>query len=408
MGIFERLFKKKTPPLPEKPERIDKTVQRPSPPRKRDNTQEDTRPIKLPKIEDMDDSPLLREVTHPRAEVQSRVISTIPERPSGRDVTMADEEIDDAIDSTFDALFGDGEGSDGDSIGEDFHTSESELARDREETRSLFGQIAVNYIRPVKQFMFELKRGSASMEWIPVCLPAIGSMMTAMSTMELREEAEVLEIFTQYLEELQRRDLRIIDGEYQRVALDLYTHLEEILPETFLLGEEGVQREGIIIFSLLKQVSEVGKVTLDKIFAAGLSTLDMLFMANTTDLSRTTGIPARLAERIVAKLQDYKMEMERRPVDEDLGNLTEMLENLVEELHRYHDYYEKLVSSGWNDPEFNEKKKTYRKARQDASLKINVLLAELGEVELVEQIEKLPFDRRIDQLREYLASAHDE
>jgi hypothetical protein len=411
LGIFDRLFKKKPPlPPPGKPE------PKPEPPKRKEIPLEDTRPIKLPSEDDFNKR---------KPSERERVAIVDPEFPEfleedddellkgleepKHNATMEDEEIDEAIDSSFEALFGEpGDEVASEPLSEDFLISDSERQRDREETRTLFGQIAVNYIRPVKQFMFELQRGTASVDWISICLPAVSGMLASMTKMELREEAEVLEIYKTYLEELQRRDIRIIDGEYKKVALDLYSHLEEILPETFVIGDEGVQREGIIILSLLKQIPDVGKVTLDKMFAAGLSSLEMLFLATPNDLARTTGMPLRIAEKICEKLTSHKEEMANRPVEEDQSAILDMLDELVGELKMYHEYYEELVSTGWNDPDFNQKKKNYRKARQEASLKINVLLAELGEVDMVEQMEKLPFDRRIDDLREFLSSARKE
>jgi hypothetical protein len=37
-------------------------------------------------------------------------------------------------------------------------------------------------------------------------------------------------------------------------------------------------------------------------------------------------------------------------------------------------------------------------------LKINVLLAEMAEARLADEIQRLPFDRRIERLRRYVAS----
>jgi len=399
VGIFERLFKKKTTTP------LDKKSQTPPPSRRPVRIEEDTRPIKLPLREEQKEVVSAAHISQTFS--QRRVLDVGHNQPLTRDVGMHDEEIDDVIDSTFDELFSDE--SDALHLADNerkYAVSEEEVSRDKEEARDLFGQIAVNYIRPLKQFMFELHRGSASADWIPVCIPAIQAMNNAMSTMKLNEEAEVLDIFKRFLEELQSRDSRIIDGDAKQVALDLYGHLEEILPQTFRLGDEGALREGIIIFSLMKQIPEVGKVTLDKLIAAGLSTLEMLFLATPEDLNKTTGIPLRVSEKMCEKIAEYKHESENRPVDQDLDALILVLQGLFEELKTHHQLYEELISTGWNDPDFNDKKKKYRKIRQESSLKINVLLAELGEVDLVEEIEKLPFDTRIERLELFIADQH--
>ena len=47
-------------------------------------------------------------------------------------------------------------------------------------------------------------------------------------------------------------------------------------------------------------------------------------------------------------------------------------------------------------------KRAHRLARQGTLLEITVVLAQLGEVELVEQLERLPFEKRIDRLKQHL------
>ncbi|MBN2381598.1 hypothetical protein JXQ70_01825 [bacterium] len=404
MGIFERLFKKKASQTPatEKRGPVSGGVRRPV------RAEEDTSPIKLPIREEDRKAKAVRFETRPTAPM-SQVAETGRSIRKAQDIAMHDEEIDEAIDSSFDELFAeDGAPTRRPDLEGKYALSETELARDKDETRELFAQIAVNYIRPLKQFMFELSRGSASSDWIPICLPAVQSLISAMMNMKLTEEAEVLDIFKLFLEELQSRDLRVISGDSQQVALDLYSHLEEILPQTFLLGDEGLQREGIIIFSLMKQIPEVGKVTLDKLIAAGLSTLDMLYLATPDDLARTTGIPLRISERICEKIEQYRKETESRPVDRDQTSMIRLMITQLDDLERHHAAYEELISIGWNDPEFNQKKKQLRTIRQETSLKINVLLAELGEIGLVEEVEKLPFDTRIERLKQFSSTIQKE
>ena len=54
-------------------------------------------------------------------------------------------------------------------------------------------------------------------------------------------------------------------------------------------------REAIIVHALLQQVPEVRKITIDKIYAAGLTSLDTLFFAKADEISATTGIGEELA-----------------------------------------------------------------------------------------------------------------
>ena len=48
--------------------------------------------------------------------------------------------------------------------------------------------------------------------------------------------------------------------------------------------------EAIIVHALLRQIPDVGKVTLDKVYAAGLGALDLMILAKADDVASATGI----------------------------------------------------------------------------------------------------------------------
>jgi hypothetical protein len=50
-----------------------------------------------------------------------------------------------------------------------------------------------------------------------------------------------------------------------------------------------------------------------------------------------------------------------------------------------------------------EDRRFYRQARQEAQLQINVLLAELGAVELANEIQRLSFEKRVERLQRFIA-----
>ena len=76
------------------------------------------------------------------------------------------------------------------------------------------------------------------------------------------------------------------------------------------------------------------------------------------------------------------------------------LATLISDLRAQQEGYER-ASSGWTEDAAEEKKRL-RQARQDTLLQINVVLAQLGEVDLIHELEKLPFERRIERLNVYL------
>jgi uncharacterized membrane protein len=81
-----------------------------------------------------------------------------------------------------------------------------------------------------------------------------------------------------------------ISGEARDGLLAAYTTLAELMPDAFGLEGERGKREAIIVHALLQMVPEMRKNTIDKLYAAGLSSLDTLFVAKADEISATTGI----------------------------------------------------------------------------------------------------------------------
>jgi hypothetical protein len=174
------------------------------------------------------------------------------------------------------------------------------------------------------------------------------------------------------------------------------------MPQAFGLEGERGRRETIIVHALLQQVPEVRKVTIDKIYAAGLTNLDHLFVARPDELSATTGIGENLASRIVEKFQRYRREIASL-ADTTRAAERQRLAELATELRGLHRDFER-AAEGWSDDERVAKKK-FRQSRAEALLQVKVLLARLGEVDRLGTIERLPFERKIEQLEAYLREA---
>jgi hypothetical protein len=174
------------------------------------------------------------------------------------------------------------------------------------------------------------------------------------------------------------------------------------MPEAFGLDGERGRREAIIVHALLQQVPEVRKITIDKIYAAGLASLDNLFLARPDEIAATTGMSESLAERIVEKVQRYRQEIAGL-ADATRAAERNHLAKLASELRDLHRQFE-TVESAWSE-DGHAKKKHLRQARSVALLQVKVLLARLGEVDRLATLERLPFERKIEQLEGYLQEA---
>jgi hypothetical protein len=273
-------------------------------------------------------------------------------------------------------------------------------ANDQVIVEQLFADIAANYARPIKNFMFELKRGTATKDWVEICRPAMQGITRAAEGMGLRQAAQRMMDFEAALSLAQQNEQRVLAGEVRDLLMWCYEDLIKVMPQAFVVGEEEQQREGIIINSLLAQIPDVGRVTIEKLYRAGLTSLDTLYLARRDELAVATGIPIELSERICAKFQAYRAGLEASNRDvKDVGQRNRLAE-FVAELKRQHEGF--LRAS--EDSSLGHEKRDFREQRQACVLWINVLLAEVGEVDLVCELQKMSFERRIQRLEEYMAS----
>jgi hypothetical protein len=275
---------------------------------------------------------------------------------------------------------------------------------DEAAVQDLFVQMAANYAYPLKNFIFELKRGTATKDWIEICRPALRSISRAAQNLDLAQAAQRMIDFDGVLLLAQIGSEQLISGEIRHGILTSYAALIEVLPEAFWIGEEAQKREDIIIKSLLKQVPGLGCVTFQKLYEAGLGSMEMLFLANKEDLAAATTIPLGMCERICARVQQYRKEVEDMPLDGARSGYRFRLNCLVRELRREEEEFEYRAGELGSHPALAAKKRQRRQSRQQYLLQITVMLAELGELELIHKIQRVSFVRRIQKLDEYLTN----
>jgi hypothetical protein len=271
------------------------------------------------------------------------------------------------------------------------------------DVRELFAELAANHMRQVRDFMIDVNWGEATRDWASVCEPALRSLRRAAEKLELTELCSALDAYHAALENVLGSPDRVIAGAVRDALVTRYGKLLDIMPQAFALETDRTQREAVIVQSLLLQVPDVRKVTIDKLYAAGLTSLEVMFAARADDIAATTGIPLRLAERIVEKVQVYRKEMATVVPDAARSAERERLGVLARELKRQHTEYE-LAAAAWSE-DAAAKKRYLRQARDETLLRIKVLFARLGEVERLSKIERLPFEKKIESIETFLEEA---
>lgn len=280
--------------------------------------------------------------------------------------------------------------------------------QDLSDVRSLFAELAAHHMRSVRDFMIDVKWGEATRDWLPVCEPAVRSLMRASERLEIHELTNALE---KYADSLARANLpdavdgKTLTSETRDLLLTTYDKMIELMPQAFALEMDRSQREAVIVQSLLLQIPDVRKVTIDKLYAANLTSLDVMFMAKVDEVMQTTGIEKWLAQRIVDRFQAYRHEMKAAGIDATRSGEHDKLAMLADELKTQHKAFEDASTQWMGDAA--SRRKQLRQARNATLLQIKVILARLGEVDRLHAIDRLPFEQKIAELEAYLEKARD-
>jgi hypothetical protein len=275
------------------------------------------------------------------------------------------------------------------------------VEQDEAAVQELFRNIAAAYALPLKNFVFELQRHTATKDSIEFCRPILRSISGAAGSVNLPETVQRMTEFDTALSLGQTSSDHLLKGEIRQQILASYEVLAEVLPEAFRMDGEAQKRGDIIIQSLLPQVPGIGCITFDKLYQAGLGSLDMLFLANKEDLAAVTAIAPGLCESMCNKVQQYRAEAEARARPVAQSGYRSRLVELVNELRGQMDIERVKGEAGTDTPAVDARRRRLRR-RQQCFLEINVTLAELGELGLINQLKKLSRKQRLQVLDEYL------
>jgi hypothetical protein len=256
--------------------------------------------------------------------------------------------------------------------------------------RAVFEEIAAVHVAQVRQVMLELRFGDAAVSSVESSLPALRSLRTMAAQLELVELCTALDEFCSAVGE-QRKE----------VLLRRYERLIELIPQAFELDAEHDRREPIIVAALLGQVDGVEKPIIDKLFAVGLSRLETLLRATPDEMAAVSGIRPELAARVVDRFRSYRANATTTVSALDASSARSELSGLVATLREHHAEVER-AATGWSEAA-RARKRSERKQREQAFLRIKVALARLGERERIGRLERLPYQQRIDDIEAYVA-----
>ncbi len=269
----------------------------------------------------------------------------------------------------------------------------AEHQADKLENSARLRQMALDHALPLREFMLALGLGPTTKQWLEGVRPALSHLRKAAETLDQAGLSTLLASLDAAVTRAAKTDGQKITGSERDTLLFEYDRLARELPLAFDLKNEREQREPVVVHHLLRQVPGVHMLTIDKLRAAGLDTLDALCRSSVADLVAFARLDTALADAISRRFRSYWRECTERPYEQ----AKQRLRALLERLGRAHAEYERAEAA-----EDRTKKRSARNERRSVSLEMTVLLAQIGEVQLVEELERSATERKIERIRRYL------
>jgi hypothetical protein len=215
--------------------------------------------------------------------------------------------------------------------------------------------------------------------------------------MKFSSVAEALSGFSAVLDEAQSQPDSRIRGHVRRKVLERFEILRQVLPDAFAVAEERDRREPIIIHAILSQIEGVHVLERDRLYAAGVNRLAVFYEASPVDLAATTGMSFAVAEQIKQRVAQYRQQRANATPDEGRSTERKRLRSLIAELGK-----REVEFAAAERADDSSARRRLRRERANLMHEIEVVLAQIGEVELVAQLARVPVDRKIKQIESYL------
>jgi hypothetical protein len=278
---------------------------------------------------------------------------------------------------------------------------------EEDEIQKLFLSISGAYLQPVKDFVAELQSGATSKQWADICLSSLKIIEDAGTKMSYEKISRILERFKKLMIDAKYSETSNISRDIRIQLLKEYANLTALLPEAFATSDahasRGSVRDTIIIGTILRKTPGIGPVSRNKLIAAGMNSLDKFFIASPQDMAAVSGIAEAQARAICEAFGDYRSSL--TAVDASTGRIQGALTRLfkhLKELKAQHESYKELTRRVLRAPELEGQRNDIRAQRQRTMWEVNIILAELDAIRLVEDFRKMVFDRRIQRLDEFL------
>jgi hypothetical protein len=281
-------------------------------------------------------------------------------------------------------------------------SAEPEHASDRRSLLETFAGVAKLYVQPLRELMFQLSNGPTPRAWAEACRPLLAPLIHSATQIGLPDLAGGLQGLARALS-LAGADTGALIGAAARVSIqDAYARLGAILPEAFGVPRASDGRRTILLESLLLQVPGLHRRGIAKLYAAGLCSVSQLAQGTAEELSQATGIDRELASTLVAHVQTFARERSGLDASRQRHKAVAQLRLLAARLAQLQAEFERAEQT-----ENRPVKKAVRRTREAAVLDLQLVVAELGELELMEELKRCSVRAKLERVHSYL-QAHPE
>jgi hypothetical protein len=153
----------------------------------------------------------------------------------------------------------------------------------------------------------------------------------------------------------------------------------------------------ILLESLLLQIPEMQRRTLAKLYAAGLSSLGQLGTANPEEIAVVAGIDRALAQSVVEHIQRFEQERSQLDPTTLRVRVQERLRTIIGRLAASQAEFESA-----EEEDSSGRKRAARREREAAVLELDLVFAEVGDVDVIEELKRCPVRGKIERVESYL------
>ena len=275
----------------------------------------------------------------------------------------------------------------------------STLASDRMAIRNAFEDLVMEHVGPLRNLMLEVQWGTASLGWLHRVRPVLHSLRTMASAVALDDLREALDGLTTAFDRAISTGGSSIRPDTRLALLAAYSPLGRQMPKAFAIDREAARREPLIVEALLAQVPGLDPMMLGKFAAVGLTRLTFLLGATADEIAELGEVPRTMATAIADLLADFRRSA-TVGVTLDTTVTRRQLEPLLIRLDTKHQSFER-AASGWSEQDVLAKRRA-RRERERAYLALKVVLARLGELDFLLELDKMPYGRRIEHLARFV------